>query len=349
MIEGVNDEALNSGFTECALDLGVSHGEETGSLRRRYADIVERYVFRVEIGNSVQGKTVTIRINDTQATAADLSQLGFDPLTLARLKAYIKTRNGVFLLSGPTGSGKTTTLYALMRSVDPLTVSIQTVESPVEYTHGLWQQFPLNRMDKDEGRQWAAALKGLLRNAPDIILYGETRDEDTAKELFRAANTGHLVLSTLHTNGAVETIERLEDLGIPKAKMSTVLLGVLAQRLVRKLCTHCRLPDERLETHQLIAPFEKTLLRHLARTEPARAREGGCENCGHTGFRGRRIVYELLHCSREMRGRLEQGDALSEIRHRGIATGTMLENGLRLVAEGVTSIDELATHIELEV
>ncbi len=349
MIEGVNDEVLNAGFTDCALDLKSDRREETKRLRETYSDIVDRYVYRVEVGNSVQGKTVTIRINDTQATAAELNQLGFDTKTLARLVSYIHSKTGVVLITGPTGSGKTTTLYSLMNSLDALTVSLQTVEQPVEYTHGLWQQFPLNRLDKDEGKQWGNALRGLLRNAPDVILYGETRDENTAKELFRAANTGQLVLSTLHTNGAAETTERLEDLGIPKPKMATVLLGVLAQRLVRKLCAVCKIVDGRPETMTLLTPFSNKSLKDLPSLKPYRAREGGCVNCGHSGYRGRRMVYELFHCSKDIKGRLEKNASLTELRERGTATGTMLENGLRLVAEGITSIDELATHIDLEI
>lgn len=349
MINGVNEEKLSTGFTDCALDLGTDKSDETELLRRNYGDILERYVFRVEVGNSIQGKTVTIRINDKQSSAADLNQLGFDEQTLNRIRAYMHSKNGIVLLAGPTGSGKTTSLNAAVSYIDALTHSVQTVERPVEYTNGLWSQYGLDRVDSDEGTQWQKALVGLLRNAPDVILFGETRDSDTARQLFSASNTGHLILSTVHANGAVETIERLEDLGVPKAKMATVLMGVLAQRLVRKLCTHCRIPDTRSDTRRLFTSFVDIHLKS-SKVEPFRARAAGCVNCGHTGYRGRRMVYELLHCNKQIKGLLEKGAALSEIKERGIFNGgTLLINGLKLVAAGITSVDELAAHIDLEV
>ncbi len=349
MLNGVNDAKIAEGFTDCALDLNTDKDEQAQALRSRYADIIDRYVFRVELGNSVQGRTMTIRANDKESTAADLHQLGLDQKTLQRLKAYIRSKSGVFLLCGPTGSGKTTTLYALLRSVDAITESVQTVERPVEYTNGLWLQYPVSAMGEDEGKGWAEALKGILRNAPDKILFGETRDEGTARECFRAANTGHLVLSTLHSNGAAETVGRLTDLGIDREKLATQLLGVLAQRLVRKLCNSCKVPDERPETPQLLAGHTTKALRMSGRIAPFRARDGGCPNCGFTGYRGRRMVYELLHCSKKVKSLLEEGVPVSRLREGGLETsGTMLENAYRLVAEGVTSVDEIALHLDLE-
>ncbi len=348
LLSGVADEKLLCGFTECSLDLNTSRNEHAVRIRDRYADIVERYVFRVEIGNAVQGKTVTIRINDRQSTAVELNQLGFDTRTLHLLLAYMRSRSGVLLICGPTGSGKTTTLYALLQSVDPVCESIQTVESPVEYTHGLWQQFPLSPgLNKDEGDQWALALKGLLRNAPDKILFGEVRDENTARELFRAANTGHLVLSTLHTNGAAEAIRRLEDLAVPGEKAASILLGVLAQRLVRKLCVRCKVPDERQSTYQLLAPLGQRSMPRERDPIAFRAADNGCGSCGHTGYRGRRMIYELLHCGKKLRDQLETAAPLSALR-KAMEGNSMRDNALALVAEGLTSIDELCAHIDLE-
>jgi type II secretory ATPase GspE/PulE/Tfp pilus assembly ATPase PilB-like protein len=347
LLDGVLDERLRQGFTDCSLDLNTGQTAHTRQLRERHADIAERYVFRVELGNSVQGRTTTIRINDRQASAADLDQLGFDADTRERLRGYMQSRSGVFLVCGPTGSGKTTTLYALLQSIDPVTTSIQTIESPVEYTHGLWQQFPIDlHSEANEGREWGLALKGILRNAPDTILFGEVRDEGTARELFRAANTGHLVLSTLHANGAIAALARLDDLGIGRDRAATGLLGILAQRLVRKLCSRCKLHDDRPSTWHLLGVRslgEAT----VATISPCRPATSGCANCNHTGYRGRRMIHELLHCSDKVRDQMETLAPLSSLRS-GIRGRTMRDCGLALVSEGVTSIDELATHLDLD-
>ena len=348
MFSGVTDDKLRSGFTDCSLDLNTDKDEESALLRERYGDIVDRYVFRVEVGNSVQGVTCTVRINDKESTAADLHQVGLDQKTLERLRVYIHARAGVFLLCGPTGSGKTTTLHALLQTVDPITESIQTVERPVEYTHGLYQQYPVNVGGEDEGAQWLEMLKGILRNAPDKLLFGEIRDAGTARGCFIGANTGHLVLSTLHANGAAEAIARLTDLDVGRDKLSTLLLGILAQRLVRKLCNACKVPDDRPETASMLTPQRSKSLALIGKIQPARARLGGCPDCGGTGYRGRRMVYELLHCGKKVRELLEANAPVSQLRDHGLLMGTMQESGLRLVAEGVTSIDELATHVDLE-
>ncbi len=347
LLDGVLDERLRQGFTECSLDLKTGQTSHTRHLRERHADIAERYVFRVELGNSIQGRTTTIRINDRQSSAADLDQLGFDVDTRHRLRGYTQSRSGVFLVCGPTGSGKTTTLYALLQSIDPVTASIQTIESPVEYTHGLWQQFPIGlHSEAHEGREWGLALKGILRNAPDTILFGEVRDEGTARELFRAANTGHLVLSTLHANSAVAALARLEDLGISRDRAATGLLGILAQRLVRKLCARCKVNDERPSTWHLLGarPHEPA---NDAAASPCRSSTNGCSNCNQTGYRGRRMIQELLHCSDKVRDQMETLVPLSSLRG-GIRGRNLRDGGLALVSEGITSIDELATHLDLD-
>ncbi len=345
---GVTDEKLQDGFTDTSIEIATAKDEQSQDLRRRYADIVERYVFRLEFGNSVQGRTATIRINDRQSTAADLNQLGVDTRTLSRLRHYIKSKAGVFILVGPTGSGKTTTAYAMLRDVDAITESIQTVERPVEYTNGLWLQYQVDPKREDEGASWEEALKGILRNAPDKIYFGETRDAGTARAVFRAANTGHVVVSTLHANGAPEAIARLKDLNIDRDKLATQLLGVLAQRLLRKLCVSCKVLDDRPETTRLLAQHTEVRAGVAGHFTPYRARSSGCPECRHTGYRGRRIVYELLHCSRKVSNMLESGDSISKLREGALDTGSMLAHGLRLVAEGTTSMDELATHVQLE-
>ena len=163
-----------------------------------------------------------------------------------------------------------------------------------------------------------------------------------------AANTGHLVFSTLHANGAPEAVARLADLEIGRERLSTELLGVLAQRLVRKLCNACKLADERPETTTLLSPHRSKTLQHVRQFTLFRVRPDGCANCGHTGFRGRRMIYELFHVGNKVRSLLEDNSSISKLREEGLVTGSMRDSGFRLVAEGVTSLDELATHIDLE-
>ncbi|PZP48865.1 MAG: hypothetical protein DI596_16025, partial [Azospira oryzae] len=234
-----------------------------------------------------------------------------------------------------TGSGKTTTLYAMLKGIDPETSSIQSIEFPVEYRHGLWMQYEVPVVAEDEGTEMAKRLKGLLRNAPNVILIGEIRDEGVARIALDAAHTGHLVFSTLHTNSAPSALLRLRRLGVGGEDLASALLGILAQRLVRRLCTRCREPDERPETAGLLKS-------EAGPTIAFRARDGGCPACGGTGYRGRRVINELLHASTRVRELIERGATVGEIERNGIVEGGSMWNmGLRLVAAGETSIDEI--------
>jgi type II secretory ATPase GspE/PulE/Tfp pilus assembly ATPase PilB-like protein len=315
--------------------------------RREYPEIVSRYEFRMALmqrrASDENSLSVVMRILDQQAEAAELSQLPFDPGTTAYLRDILQRSTGLFLVTGPTGSGKTTTLYALLSEIDPVERWIESMENPIEYTRGMWMQFQMNMQAgrggerKDEGDTASMILKGLLRAAPDVILVGEVRKGDLGRELVDAGNTGHLVFSTLHNNNAAMAITRLRSFDLDMSSVASLLLGVLAQRLVRTLCA-CSAPDDCLETQALLA--NKSFLKGYEH-KPRKA--VGCLDCGGTGYRGRRMIFEQLRITPEVRGLIENGDPPSVIAAKGIEPGnSLVANGLKLVAQGITSIDEVA-------
>lgn len=324
----VREEDLRQGLREGTIDFGGR--EQAGP----YADLLERYSFRLELGLAKSGPTAVVRILDRQAETAELAALGFAPRVAEHLRRYARSGHGLVLITGPTGSGKTTTLYAMLKEIDPEAASIQSIEFPVEYQHGLWMQYELPSTARDEGEEMGRRLKGLLRNAPNVILIGEIRDEGVARTTLDAAHTGHLVFSTLHTNSAAGALLRLRRLGVPGEDLGEALLGVLAQRLARKLCPGCREPDRRAETAGFLSGTRDA--------RPMRPRDGGCAACGGTGYRGRVPIYELLHVTHVVRELIERGAPVMEIEREGVGDkGSMWNMGLDLVAEGVISIDEL--------
>ena len=309
--------------------------------RKAYPDLATRFNFRLELTESRGVRSGVIRILDRNSAATDLNKLGFDEETYKAIQRVSQTSTGFFLVTGPTGSGKTTSLYAILKSIDAVERSVQSIENPIEYEHGLWLQFEPRRDSMDEGESYNEWLKALLRNAPDVILVGEVRDRSVANICLSAANTGHLVFATLHTNDAVMAVARLKALEIDLDVLGSVLLGVLAQRLIRLLCKHCRVEDHSESAQEL---FTETYLGNaLKGKRPQVFKAGiGCDNCDYTGYRGRRMIYELLQMNSKVREALEQGKAPSVIAQHGMPLQkTMWATGLRLVAEGVTSADEL--------
>lgn len=304
---------------------------------RVHDDIAGRFGFRLELAESRGEREAVIRILDKQASATDLERLGFDEETLRKVRRIQQTATGLLLVTGPTGSGKTTTLYAILKGIDPVERSVQSIENPIEYRHGLWQQHELSKSKTSEGDEYNKWLKALLRNAPDVILVGEVRDKGVAQILLDAANTGHLAFSTLHTNNAAMALARLKALSVDMNTLASVLLGILAQRLVRVLCPRCRKLDTSEETRGAVA------VDYLEGIQPELYEAGpGCEYCDHTGYRGRRMIYELLEVDHDVQELIEADAAPSAIARKGIAAGrTMWANGLRLVAQGVTSLEEL--------
>lgn len=339
----VRAEDLRGAMKEATVEFSTDADTEM------YSDVFSRFGFRLELGEAKGGYTAVIRILDRNATAADLKNLRFDTRTLADIMRYINTASGLVLVTGPTGSGKTTSLYAMLKEIDPVTRSIQSIENPVEYRHGLWMQYEISRHAKNEGAEWAKWLKGLLRNAPKVILMGEVRDSDTAKTLIEAANTGHLVFTTIHTNTASQAISRLRKLDVDMDSLAGELLGVLAQRLVRRLCEVCKVEDTSEDTMNDLNSNKNAFLKGYG-VKPYRESETGCPHCNHTGFLGRRIVYELLDVTPVVRKLIEQNRPTSEISANGIKPGfSMWDCGLKLVCVGETSMAELRRVAQKEV
>ncbi len=291
---------------------------------------------RVSTIPTVHGESVVMRVLDRESIRLSLPDMGFSEDTLRKYQELLARPHGVLLVTGPTGSGKTTTLYASLASLDSDRLKIITVEDPVEYQlQGVNQIQVQAQIDLT----FARALRSILRQDPDIIMIGEMRDTETAQIGVQSALTGHLVLSTLHTNTAAGAITRLEDMGIERYLITSSVNGVLAQRLVRTLCADCKQPVELSpETRQRsgIAPFMPQGQNTVYRAE-------GCEHCMHTGYRGRTSIHELFALDETMQrivmGGADAGALHSAARRQGMYT--LYEDGLRKVAAGQTSLEEV--------
>lgn len=311
----------------------------------KFGEIMNRYGFRVAMirraANAAEGlTTIVMRILDQQADTSEMDQLGFDEMTLSQIRTICTSATGLFLVTGPTGSGKTTTLYAALNELDPVSHWIESIENPIEYSKGLWMQFQTpNIQGVDEAEGAHKLMKGLLRAAPEIILVGEVRNGEMGRALVDAANTGHLVLSTLHNNDAALAISRLKNFELDMSAVASLLRGILAQRLVKMLCSHCAVPDERIETNTYLDNL------NFLKSRPERPtpyRPVGCINCNQTGYRGRRMVYELLVVTPKVRELIEQNEPPSKIARAGIPPDrTIIANGLMMVADGLTSLEEI--------
>jgi len=280
------------------------------------------------------GEKCVIRILDTRSIMVGLEQLGMAPDTLAAFRQQILQPHGIVLVTGPTGSGKTTTLYSALRVMDGDHLNISTVEEPVEYELDFTNQ--VNVLE-GIGLTFAAALRSLLRQDPDIIMLGEIRDEETARIAVQASLTGHLVLSTLHTNDAPSSITRLINIGIEPYLISAAVNAVLAQRLVRRICEHCR-----TEVTQPRDSERAYLEAHGASLEKV-YRGAGCEACRQTGYKGRIGVYEMLELTDEMRDLITSNPTLMQLRRRAREEGmrTLRDDGLAKVAAGQTTVEEV--------
>ncbi|OGR75432.1 MAG: hypothetical protein A2X32_13005 [Elusimicrobia bacterium GWC2_64_44] len=289
------------------------------------------------------GEKVVMRILDQRAAEVPFEKLGFAPEVVAGLDKCMSSTQGLLLVTGPTGSGKTTTLYSVLNKVKQETTNVVTVEDPIEYKLAGINQVQVN--DK-QGLSFAAVLRSVLRQDPDIIMVGEIRDHETADIAFQAAMTGHLVLSTLHTNDTVSTLSRLADMGVDRFKISPGLLAITAQRLVRKLCPLCRekVPDVAADQEILLAlaahGFEKTYYRGI-----------GCANCESSGYVGRTSIVELLRIDPKIKELISSGAAAEEIVRAGTASGslrTMTRDALWHLATGQTDLEEIKTYLHLD-
>jgi len=295
----------------------------------------KNFDMRVSTVPTIYGENVVIRILAGTARLARLSTLGFSPTDGQRLQALFHKPYGIILITGPTGSGKTTTLYAALREINLIERNVLTVEDPVEYRLSLAKQTEVNQK---AGYDFALAGRNFMRQDPDVILLGEIRDEETAKIAIRASITGHLVLSTLHTNDAVTTIPRLLDFGVDRFLLASSLLAIISQRLVRRICPHCREPyeltaDDRLQL-EMAGIHEKIRSAHLG---------AGCGRCNGTGYSGRTLVDELMIIDDEIRDLIASSASIQNIKEVAGRKGMrfLRQDGVRKVEEAVTSVQEI--------
>lgn len=295
---------------------------------------------RVSTLPTVLGEKAVLRVLDRESVTFELSQLGFREQQLAEVRQMLAKPYGLVLVTGPTGSGKTTTLYSAIELIKSVKRNIVTVEDPVEY-----QLKRINQVHANTGTSltFARALRSILRQDPDVIMIGEIRDEETAEIAIQAALTGHLVLSTLHTNDAASAVMRLVDMGVAPYKIAAAFVGVIAQRLVRTVCQECR---------TLYYP-EKVILDELdyrGDRERQFVRGEGCQTCYDTGFRGRIGLYEVLSGKRELRDLIAENPRVDALRDWHVKHGgrSLLEEGILRAEEGVTSLDEVARAAHFE-
>jgi CheY-like chemotaxis protein/Tfp pilus assembly ATPase PilU len=293
---------------------------------------------RVSTLPASHGEKVVIRILNAKATVLTLESLGMSPSERATMEALLNHKEGIILVTGPTGSGKTTTLYSMLRLVQDEGVNIVTVEDPVEYRLG--KGIVQVQVHEKAGLTFAAALRSILRQDPDVVLLGEIRDKETAQIAVQASLTGHLVLSTLHTNDAANAVTRLVDMGIEAYKLASALRGVIAQRLMRKLCVTCREvndqpPPERIRKY---IPRETVIYRPL-----------GCPDCSMTGYRGRFSVVEVLTMNVDMERLIGAGATAEKIASAARQNGmlSLFESGLQHVLAGETGVEELLRVVDV--
>ena len=311
------------------LDIAEKRLPQDGRITVKSID--EEFDIRVSTLPTLFGEKIVLRILNRDTKGISLESLGFNGIELKRYQQGIKSPNGIILISGPTGSGKTTTLYATLKLLNQPKNNILTIEDPIEYTlEGINQV----QLKENIGLDFSNALRTFLRQDPDIIMVGEIRDVKTANMAIRAALTGHLVLSTIHTNSAWATISRLIDMGVPPFLIASTLNLSVAQRLVRLLCPHCKKSekiDEKLFPKDFKVP--KQLKHHFVAV--------GCHKCHHTGYHGRRAIYEVLPITMDLSNSIKQNelDISSYLRENKIAT--LSENAINLVVAGLTSIEEI--------
>ncbi|QSX08657.1 Flp pilus assembly complex ATPase component TadA [Alkalibacter rhizosphaerae] len=288
--------------------------------------------FRVSILPTIYGEKVVIRILDQAQFQMRMSDLGFTEKEMPMIQDFISAPYGIILVTGPTGSGKSTTLYTLIRNLNTMTDNIVTVEDPVEYKLDGINQVQVN---VKAGLTFVSGLRSILRQDPDIIMIGEIRDVETAEIAIRSSITGHLVFSTIHTNDAASTISRLVDMGIPPYLVSSSLYGIISQRLIRKLCVKCKEeyePNDHEKKMLGVDPGEKIII----------FKPKGCIACNNTGYKGRMGIHEVLKINRNMREMITTGATYDQLLDQAKADGMipLMENARDLILQGVTSIEE---------
>jgi len=313
------------------LDIGEKRLPQDGRIQYQMGE--RALDMRVSTLPGVHGESIVLRILDRSDVHVDLDQLGMPPDVLKNYSKLIHQPHGIVLVTGPTGSGKTTTLYATLEKINNGQQKTITIEDPVEYQlEGITQIHVNSKI----GLSFAAGLRSIVRQDPDIIMLGEIRDRETAEIAIESALTGHLVFSTLHTNDAAGAITRLQDMGIDSYLISSSLIGVMAQRLVRKVCMHCATPEYLSE--------EEMDLLDLQENHHVEIRRGsGCERCANTGYRGRVGLYELLVVSDDIRHIIGGGGDANQIRQQAIKENmrTLRRDALEKLGQGITTPEEI--------
>ena len=336
LVELMNiSSAVHSALTtRFKLISGMNIAEKRIPQDGRFTQVVDGTTLDVRVSSlpMVHGEKIVIRILSTgQIALRKITDLGMSDYNYTLFESMLRVPHGVILVTGPTGSGKTTTLYAALGEIAKPNVNVVTVEDPVEKAIDGINQCQVNMK---AGMTFAAALRSILRQDPDVVMIGEMRDTETADIGIRAAITGHLVLSTLHTNDAASTVVRLVDMGVAPYMVATSLIGVIAQRLVKVLCPDCKKP-------RMTTPEENDLMgldHSIQIFEP-----GGCPACNNTGYRGRTAIHEIIHCTTKVSSIIAGGGTKEEIEKAAKEQGTKLlrDNAAELVQAGETSIDEL--------
>jgi type II secretory ATPase GspE/PulE/Tfp pilus assembly ATPase PilB-like protein len=293
--------------------------------------------FRVSVQPVTHGENIVLRVLDKTKGIVPLEKLDLSPTNFELLKLMMSRPEGIILVTGPTGSGKTTTLYSMLNYRNSVEVNIMTLEDPVEYPMDMIRQTSINDAAKMD---FASGIRSLMRQDPDIILVGEVRDEATAEMAFRAAMTGHQVFTTLHTNSALGAIPRLIDIGVKPALLTGNIIGIIGQRLIRRLCPHCKVERKAEEYEKVIFGTDRNFNVFDAK---------GCDKCGGTGYKGRVSILEVLKITKELDELIAKETILSDIYKAAIIDGykTLADDGLRRVALGESTIEEVSRVVDL--
>lgn len=316
----------------CDMDIAERRKPQDGRVTVKSSSRI--FDMRISTLPTINGEKVVLRILDRNAAIKDTSELGFEPSDLVKLIRMISQPQGIILTTGPTGSGKTTTLYSLLQHVATTNKNYTTIEDPVEYSLGMAEQVLVR---EKIGLKFSTILRSLLRQDPDVIMLGEIRDSETAQVAFHAAMTGHLVLSTLHTNSAIASITRLKDIGLKSFIINDALNGIIAQRLIRKICPHCKVDDDPCEEELKALKLNKALMDFT----PKKGK--GCIKCNQTGYKGRTGIYEVFQMDNDIKKMIYSDISEIELLKAAKWAGmkTLLEDATQKLRQGTTTCEEI--------